>query len=794
MGTELTDVIQHPEQLVFIDHCLPQLAAGPYTVSASLDVNSKGGFTDVSKDIFVDAPRFSLDQSDIYDVYPAKNSSGNYANSLPHIVLNRRTLPWERTINGQPYPAQKDNKERPSPWMALLVFDATEMNGNGNEEDAIKAEKRSLKNIFIDTPPGYTVPHIDPAGKTKPYLSAWEDTSYECTVIDIPCRLFTKVMPAAKDLPYLAHVRKVSVDGYKEAIPGEDKDYFATVISHRLPAQSTRAATPVVHTAFLVSLEGFQFFFDNPESITSGKVTMVVLESWNFTVTTEGTFEQICEQLSVRPLRYGYPAHLSERLRDIYNKGYCLLPYHQRNGTSGYCWYRGPLNPGFIPARAETRVVAYADELLRFDQETGIFDISYAAAWQLGRLLALKDKTFSTEYFRWKGAWKQAETEMMEQKSFSDQLPAFKPFAVTNRNSPDELIKDYLFKQQYETQLTSIVENSFGTFARAAAESAEPIGFEQFYRDYILAHDAELRSMDAEGNDYSSRLRSFVKQQFEAKEGIVREEVPAETESDPVPPLVKEWLGNLLLLQGVPFDYLIPDKAYLSAERNEVQVHEVLSTFYIDYDWLEALISGALSIVPAGNTVSLLDAIKAGKLLPGNLKLNKTMSPDISGGKSGEPVPTPPDLSGHVTGFIMRSQLVSSWKGIKIYAKDPSRKWMDTPLRIEKLADDILLCVFSGKCSRVVIMQPPEGLHFAVDKNEEHEQIKYLKRLPDGDLSKEEFILIDTRNKDQRTLNLAVIAHAMEKEIGTGPDSVHAAMLAFQMTASPLIYELKIED
>ena len=50
-------------------------------------------------------------------------------------------------------------------------------------------------------------------------------------------------------------------------------------------------------------------------------------------------------------------------------------------------WYRGPLLP--YPAKAAIKVpVSSADAVLRYDPATGLFDTSYAAAWQLGRLLA----------------------------------------------------------------------------------------------------------------------------------------------------------------------------------------------------------------------------------------------------------------------------------------------------------------------------------------------------------------------------------------------------------------------
>ena len=49
-----------------------------------------------------------------------------------------------------------------------------------------------------------------------------------------------------------------------------------------------------------------------------------------------------------------------------------------------------------------TLPVRNADQLLRYDTGTGLLDTSYAAAWELGRLLTLQDKKLSLSIFEWK--------------------------------------------------------------------------------------------------------------------------------------------------------------------------------------------------------------------------------------------------------------------------------------------------------------------------------------------------------------------------------------------------------
>jgi hypothetical protein len=45
-----------------------------------------------------------------------------------------------------------------------------------------------------------------------------------------------------------------------------------------------------------------------------------------------------------------------------------------------------------------------ADALVRYDSTSGLFDVSYAAAWELGRMLTLQNQRLAVELFNWKRA------------------------------------------------------------------------------------------------------------------------------------------------------------------------------------------------------------------------------------------------------------------------------------------------------------------------------------------------------------------------------------------------------
>jgi hypothetical protein len=114
---------------------------------------------------------------------------------------------------------------------------------------------------------------------------------------------------------------------------------------------------------------------------------------------------------------------------DAIELGYVPMQHVTRTGATTASWYRGPLLPyplGSDPNRAlqffrtqqgsTVPVVFDADTLVRFDPSTGLFDVTYAAAWQLGRLLALQDKSFSISLYQWKRANASAAANALEQQ------------------------------------------------------------------------------------------------------------------------------------------------------------------------------------------------------------------------------------------------------------------------------------------------------------------------------------------------------------------------------------------
>lgn len=779
------------EKLLLTDNCLPQFGAGKYTLEVALDVNGHRDLTAAKQEFYINAPRFELSGPDIYSVYPPQESNGGYGNTLPHIVFNRRTLPWERSIDG------KNNNTDPrkvAPWLYLMVLSEDELNTAITNGSVPRLQKRSLKEIFVDQKPDCYVPVLSVNSEDPLSLNPWDQLDDEYTVIDLPLDLFKSVMPALDDLPYMAHVRQTQVDGHKESTAIADEGTFSVIMGNRFPASPTHKGETLKNTAFLISLEGLHQLLESPNSVNHKQITLFVLHSWSFEVSSGNTFQEICHDIQVGPYRMQYASDALSSLKNIYDYGYTLMPHQLRNGADNYCWYRGPFNPNFIPAHPHTRIYQHADELLRFDDNLNMFDISYAAAWQLGKLLALKDKNFSQALFQWKvqhrkDLQKAQKIKQLAQSIKSDSLLSTFP------DHPEELIKDHLLKQQFDKKLTPIIDRFYVEFTALAKNNKEddPTLFETFFTHYFAkGHLVESTALQQDieqvlaDENYAPNLKRLIKERFLAKR-YPSHKKPALPTNNVIPETVSEWLGKLFLLHGVPNDYLIPHPHYLISSLQSELKHEAIGLFYLDYDWVEALINGALSIVPFDDTPSLLNQIKSGSLLPENLKINKNVLDLLPEESKAKDIPLPKRIDQHITGFLFRSQLVSGWKGIKIYAKDSSDNWMTTPLRLEKLDEDTLLCLFVGKFSKIAIIQPPEGTHLGFELKE-NTLVKKLRDFKTGAFINKQ---VKVSFKNSRTLSFQSLAKSMATELQT--DQIYSSQLAFQLMENALYYEINLD-
>lgn len=111
-----------------------------------------------------------------------------------------------------------------------------------------------------------------------------------------------------------------------------------------------------------------------------------------------------------RTARTGPQLHARERM----NKGFMVLHHAVRTGEETASWYRGPLIPQPPEVSRQGESVG-ADGRILYDRDTTLFDMSYAAAWQAGRIRMLADQAEALELCRWKSTGLYAARRRLEQ-------------------------------------------------------------------------------------------------------------------------------------------------------------------------------------------------------------------------------------------------------------------------------------------------------------------------------------------------------------------------------------------
>ena len=116
-------------EIKIFDNHRPVLESGKYNIEISQKFQvgpQELSITIPDLHFRVAGEKYTLNQLQIDSVFPPKAAMGDFSLVLPHVVLNRGTLPWEReAISG----------ERDSPWLALLLFTENELSVSEDNTD-----------------------------------------------------------------------------------------------------------------------------------------------------------------------------------------------------------------------------------------------------------------------------------------------------------------------------------------------------------------------------------------------------------------------------------------------------------------------------------------------------------------------------------------------------------------------------------------------------------------------------------------------------------------------------------
>ena len=185
----------------------------------------------------------------------------------------------------------------------------------------------------------------------------------------------------------------------------------------------------------------------------------------------------------------------------------------------------------------------------------------------------------------------------------------------------------------------------------------------------------------------------------------------------PLPPDALAWLAQICLLDGIPFDALVPAAAMLPPES--------IRFFHVDQNWLDALVDGTLSIANVGTdqhaTLELVRqriraAAHAATSARRPAKLAAAAAPAPGPvTASGDAVSLPPPAT-HWSGLLLRSTVVADFPGlsVKAYPDAAGTQPALTPLRVDNMSSGLLIAIFDGVAQRFEIAKPAHVLHFGV--------------------------------------------------------------------------------
>lgn len=278
-----------PGQLLLHDSVSPALTDGRYRVgiTPTLPAGVPGAAPAAGAfDLLVAGP---APEPGRIRSHPAAGLTGDFADDLPFVLLERRTLPWERAGFGL----------AGTPWLALVL----------TRDDG--------------TPEATLVPHSGPADGPAGTLRA----------ADLATQ--TRLVPRPDEARLLVHVREYNATD--AAAGGDDDGWLAVVVANRLPR------TPGRWRVTLVSLEG-------RIDLLSAAPTLGLAALWSVTFTVASAGGSFGARLAaVATTRFADPS-LSGSVVDA--TGAVAITRQDRSGRLTPAFYRSPLaaSPAVVAA------------------------------------------------------------------------------------------------------------------------------------------------------------------------------------------------------------------------------------------------------------------------------------------------------------------------------------------------------------------------------------------------------------------------------------------------------------
>tara|TARA_B100000700_G_scaffold327176_1_gene440917 strand:+ start:1586 stop:2548 length:963 start_codon:yes stop_codon:yes gene_type:complete len=264
---------------------------------------------------------------------------------------------------------------------------------------------------------------------------------------------------------------------------------------------------------------------------------------------------------------------------------------------------------------------------------------------------------------------------------------------------------------------------------------------------------------------------------------------------------VKRWLTNLRVLKNIPFQYIVPTEHALPAES--------VRFFHIDRNWIDALVDGALSVslsttsekewILEGDDKTryqkIMESLNKREALDAG-ELRYTIRNSLQGNIDAENIAKNTTVGGGLTGMLFRSKIVKDYPGIEISAfnhTSGTNPWDASNsiqvIRMSRLSDSILLCIFNGRPTHLRIQEPSEGIRIGLDTGNNSGEYKLKLKELNGEILGPEINNVPMRNEEQTVIRIEALLSQIKSQLDsqnlTGHENMDSALIATQMLQYP---------
>ena len=395
-----------------IDCYTPTLNEGDYEIKFEQDVTVNQqkveSFDKNSKKFQIKANSNRLTDDAIFNVQPAPNQRGDFSTELPYMVINDPSFPWIKeltiTIENKTIPLLDDNGN-PIPWLALVVISEKEV----YEEKDVKYA--NLKNEIGEK--------IQIGDEIKSVYFKYEECP-SCKeddlvhLVTVTKDTFDKIKSTKEERAWLTHCKRVDLS-HTDDVTAQNDGYFSVVIANRFPpcndnqiiTSSSNGNDDVKRIKNTVHLIAAHLYDDEEKKDKdnlmlkdSDFVKIISLYHWNIysdiKEIADKSFETIINDMTDKN-------NPSKRKRLTES---ALKEHYLRSGEKTYSRYHSPIlpmkyeRPKDVALNGEKTYTS--DGRLIYDFKTGIFDITYAAAFNLGRMATLSHNAEAQKIVKWR--------------------------------------------------------------------------------------------------------------------------------------------------------------------------------------------------------------------------------------------------------------------------------------------------------------------------------------------------------------------------------------------------------